>query len=809
MTDTILAVVWPFASALIVSVAELILARTKAFGRSHVRDLKLPKFIRQIKWKDKTGETALSFLIIWTAALLQFMFSMLSIFLVHRFANLPYGNQTSPVSSVFFAFGSMVSGVCILYLLRSGKRSYAKAAVILAVMSYVLIAAELFLFNFNCFKADPHVVTVKGSSLTPEFETDATREDGPVKYLQDSILVKDDCALLIPDVPADAYSVTVKMSGASEKTEGRFKLRLMIRDNNSMYEYRVADVRKISGLHDVTLFMRPHGSVDSLMLAFEEPGKSVRVDSVTFADCNVYNASFVRYLALFLAFSLTVIVIFGRLYNVDLDTSKKIHVILLLAVYFITVGTTYLLYRYKDMKFDKYPFEDTSSVMDIYQLAFDSSMKKIPFLDIPVEGELKEMENPYDASERKAKKITYRWDYCYKDGQYYCYFGQAPLYTLYYPVYLLTHKVPDYSSAVAIFGTLSVAAVILAFLAAVRMFVPKKNLLLLLLMMPAVACAGFLYNNMVYSEKYFVASGSALAGIGFAVFFGFSAVQEKKLPGRMIMFLLSGISLAVCAGSRPTVAICAVSLLPAFFGVLTDKSRKAVFRILEAFTFLVPVILGIVLILMHNYERFGNIMDFGENYQLTVSDISSLKVTPEMLPSAIYYYFLMPFTALETFPFFEPRGIIANTYEIYRNIEPSAGLMNIPFLSLGMLFVPGAFIRAKDKAGKKEAAVYNSFIVFCLLASVFITWFDFSRGGVCIRYLSDFSWLLAICSGVVLLRRVMKRSGRKTVYGLICAASVLTVIIAFFMILSYDSCNISKTYPDLLEKCEDFFIFWH
>ena len=125
------------------------------------------------------------------------------------------------------------------------------------------------------------------------------------------------------------------------------------------------------------------------------------------------------------------------------------------------------------------------------------------------------------------------------------------------------------------------------------------------------------------------------------------------------------------------------------------------------------------------------------------------------------------------------------------------------------LFVPGAFIRAKDKTGKKEAAVYNSFIVLCLLASVFITWFDFSRGGVCIRYLSDFSWLLAICSGVILLRRVMKRSGRKTVYGLICAASVLTVIIAFFMILSYDSCNISKIYPDLLERCEDFFIFWH
>ena len=461
------------------------------------------------------------------------------------------------------------------------------------------------------------------------------------------------------------------------------------------------------------------------------------------------------------------------------------------------------------MKFDEYPFMDTSKVVDIYQLAFDSSMKHIPYLDIPVGEDLTGLDNPYDISEREEKGVTYRWDYSYKDGKYYSYFGQAPVYALYYPVYLITHRVPNYSSTVAILGTVATVAVLLAFLTAVRMYVPKINLLALLLMMPAVAGASLICYDMLFSDKYYVACTSAIAAIGFTVFFGLSAVMGKKSVSRLIMFFLSGVSLALCAGSRPPVALCAAALLPAFAGVLFDKDRKLALRLTEAFVFVVPVIAGIVLILLNNKYRFGSLFDFGENYQLTVSDVSSLKVRPEMIPSAIYYYILMPWTAMETFPFFEPRGIIANTYEIYRNIEPSMGIINIPFLLLGALFTPGSFMKAKGKITRKDAAVYNGFIAAAFAATFIIIWIDFSKGGICIRYLSDFTWLLAICSAVVLLRRIMKRSGRKTVYGLICVASVLTVFIAFFIILGNDGCNLTKVRPDLLERFEDFFIFWH
>jgi hypothetical protein len=243
--------------------------------------------------------------------------------------------------------------------------------------------------------------------------------------------------------------------------------------------------------------------------------------------------------------------------------------------------------------------------------------------------------------------------------------------------------------------------------------------------------------------------------------------------------------------------------------VLFDRTRKLSLRLSEAAAFLVPVIVGIALLLIHNYERFGNLLDFGENYQLTISDISSLKVMPEMLPSAIFYYFLTPLDLIDTFPYFEARGIIANTYEVYRNIEPSTGLFSIPFILLGTIFLPGAFARAKGKTTKKEAVIFNSFLVLCIVSAVFIAWFDFSRGGVCLRYISDIAWLLAIMSGVVLLRRIMRKSGRRTVYGLICIVLVLTYFTVFFMAMAQSTSNLAKLYPSLLERCEDFFLFWH
>lgn len=807
MTDTILIVIWPFASALLISIAELILSRTKRFGGSHVKDLKLPKILRQIKWKDKTGNTALSFLIIWTAALLQFLFSMASLFAVRKFAYIPSGSANA-VHPAIFAVADIVSDICILYLLRSQKRTAARAAVIIAVISYAALSAELFLFNFNCFKADPHSVYFNGSSITPEFASDAN-EDGAVRYKGNSILVRADCSLMLHDVPDDTYSVTVRFSRPSLKSVSRFKCRLLIEDRNSMHEYRTTDVRKVSGLNEVTLFMKPYGNIKSVMLSLEGLKETVRIDSVTVADCNVYGAMLTRYLFVLLISTLITPVFCFRLYDVEFDPSVKLHAVLLSLAFILTSGVTYMLYQRKDMKFDKYPFEDNSEILDIYQLEFDSKMKKIPYLDIPVSSDLKELNNPYDASERDAKESSYRWDYCYKDGKYYSYYGIAPIYTFYFPVYLLSHRVPNYSSAVGIIGTVSVVAVVLAFLAAVRMFVPKKNLLALILLIPAVAAASFAYNNMVYSEKYYVACCSATAAIGFTVFFGLSAVMGKKRIGRLVMFFLSGLSLAVCAGSRPTVAVCAAALLPAFFGVLTDRTRKLISRLSEAAVFIVPVIAGIALILMHNYERFGNLLDFGENYQLTVSDISSLKATPEMFPSAVFYYFLMPLNAIETFPFIEARGIISNTYEIYRNIEPSTGILNIPLLFCGLIFTPGAFVRAKGKVTKREAWVFNGFIIVCILTALFITWFDFSRGGVCIRYLSDFSWLLAISGGVILLRRIMRRTESRTFYWIVCLSCILTVITVFLIILSFDSCNMTKLYPALLEKCEDFFIFWH
>ena len=201
------------------------------------------------------------------------MVSMVSLYLVRRYAFVPGGNVSNIVNPAVFAVADAVSDICILYLIRSQKRRAVRSAVIIAVLSYAVLAAELFLFNFNCFKADPHAVYLKGSSLVPEFESDATDENGPLRYEGDIVLVKKDTSFYIPDVPDDAYSVTVKFSRekyqdrlSKEKDKlypKRFWCRLSIEDRNSMYEYQISDIRKVSGLRASTMFMKPHGNIKS------------------------------------------------------------------------------------------------------------------------------------------------------------------------------------------------------------------------------------------------------------------------------------------------------------------------------------------------------------------------------------------------------------------------------------------------------------------------------------------------------------------------------------------------------------------
>jgi hypothetical protein len=372
---------------------------------------------------------------------------------------------------------------------------------------------------------------------------------------------------------------------------------------------------------------------------------------------------------------------------------------------------------------------------------------------------------------------------------------------------MVTGKVPSYNLALAMSGTLAAAGVVMAYIAISQRYIQRKKLLPYLLSVPVVCVASMLFYNLIYPMKYYLPALCALAGLGFAIFFGLSAVSEKSKKKALAFYAVSGISLAFCAGARPVTAMGAAVLLPAFIGVLADKKQPSRERIIKAALFTAPVIIGIIRILSYNIFRFGSPFDFGENYQLTISNINSLHIDITLLPVSIFYFFFQPYSLSTTFPFFRMIGYPLNNYEISRNIELNVGVMNIPLFLAGLLLVWGTMSRfRKGLSGKRIE--YNAYVITTVVISVVIAWFDFCRGGTAVRYAADFAGILAMMCAVALMRRLMVPSGRKALYGVIMASMIITPVLMLLSYVPVYNSNLQYIYPELCEKLEDFLLFW-
>lgn len=68
------------------------------------------------------------------------------------------------------------------------------------------------------------------------------------------------------------------------------------------------------------------------------------------------------------------------------------------------------------------------------------------------------------------------------------------------------------------------------------------------------------------------------------------------------------------AASRPSIALSGAVLIPFFIGLLLRKSESVSFKIWQVISFSVPLIIGVIIIMWYNNERFGSVFDFGKVY---------------------------------------------------------------------------------------------------------------------------------------------------------------------------------------------------
>ena len=644
-----------------------------------------------------------------------------------------FGGGTIPLSAVFVSSAIPFAAYCTAYSVKKGRKSriyrFLKRA---SVFAAVLMVLEVIVFNAK---------SITRETVDTVFKKESFRSDGVYTETDNDITFTGDGNIYVDNLPDGAKAVIVKMRQEENYElyhESRpFGCELYMQDDNFTQNYMITQSKYVTSFDGECDFsLNPYGKLRSIRLHLYWLSEPVTIEEVRVVSAIPYSFSITRFFVLLAVLSAISAIRISGLHKVTFSTRNRAHLIAANAMAVMCALTAVFFYK-PDMKSEEYSeiFPPLGNPYAMQAQAFEEGQLALPYTPDP---NMEQVENIYSPDQRTSSGVSYLWDYAYKDGKYYCYFGVTPTITLFYPYQHIKHKIMPIPKAVFIFSILAMFFFCQTIIAAVKLLSPRCNLLLLLLSMPAaVGCAGFYY-ILNYADMYCVPLASGMMFLSLCLWLGLTAYMTKNKTKRLILLACSGISLAFAVGARPGMALCCIILVPFFLALLLRKKDKLMFRLSEAACFLTPVMIGAVAIMWYNNARFGSPFDFGASYQLTVSDIHANKVNLAGLPAAIYHYFFMSLRPRAVFPFFEQQATGLNNYGQYVYIDFAIPVFTLPIIALGFLLLPMCF-RKKNTCCCRETTVLqrNAYYILAICMALFIAWEDFCLGGLIQRYIID------------------------------------------------------------------------
>ncbi len=533
------------------------------------------------------------------------------------------------------------------------------------------------------------------------------------------------------------------------------------------------------------------GKLGSLRINTE--GSYYTIKSITLNKKLPFSFNAVRFILLFAIISGIIAVFTFKLYKPKHDYNKGIvHKTLLFAIVVCMMFTA--LSSVINVGFETYPFTKPLVTQDEYAQLFDAFMKGRLDLDIPIDKEAYEsLDNPYDYSERyeEIKDRNNHFDRAYYKGKLYCYFGVAPVLLIYFPIYFLTGMVPLAGTVSLILTIFATIAIMFALSAALKHYKLSPPKLTLSLAVTALCTSSLIYVLNAHSSMYYNAVISSILFLALTFGFSYTAFDAKTNKKRNIFLVLSALSVVFTVASRPTVTLYCIMLAPLYIDMLFAKKRAVKEKLISLASFGIPILIGAAAIMAYNYARFESPFDFGQNYQLTLLDVSKNKIELSKLFPSIYHYFLQMPTFSGAFPFINITNANLGIYRGYTYLYGSLGAFSFP-ATLGIF---GIGITKPDRQKK------FTYISGVLLA-VIVAFLDLCLAGVHFRYQADVMFVLAFVGILVLLEiseTVSNMNERIQKHGFVIINLVLvtTLAVAFALIFKNEANNLQKTAPDV------------
>lgn len=714
---------------------------------------------------------------------------------------------TTIKSGISPASCAAVSALCYCAFVAAhflSKKTTAKLLKSCALLCIIPFLLEIFVFNAKSFDNQKLQYTAQLADFelqTPE--SSVINTDG-------SVTLNSDGSVKLNVNKKGLNAVHIEFSGESDNI---FTCSLNMTDENfSLTGIQVGSKKTSSKYGYCDFTFSPYGQLNTLKLNFTEVSSPVNIKSVTLLSALPFDFSNLRFFLIAAVGIIIYLIYHFKLYKLVFDRRKKLHKAIIAVVLLLCVFST-VMFIIPNEEAISYPNINIST-SDHYVQMFDAIYKGQAHLDIEPDPALASIENPYDSSLRKANDISVQWDRAYYNGHYYSYFGVVPVLVFYFPHYILTGTLPTMNTTALFFSILAIIFMFGVVLTVVKKFVKKPNFMLLVIgLLTAAFTSGILY-CLDFSNIYFTAVVSALAFLLLCLWTGMAAYKQKSAKRQILLLFLSGVSFILCVGCRPTLALSALILAPAFISILKTREYSAKRKICCACSFLAPVLAGAAALLWYNYIRFDSIFEFGTAYQMTVNDIHANKISLLALPTAIIQYFFEPLAFNPQFPHIELKSLGFANYGRYVYCDKPLSLIAFPSIILALIVLP-LVLKNHRKCSRKlknDNRVKFSTYLLTVVLSVLIIWLDFCMAGAACRYIIDILPMLTILSILVFLEANSNFATTPSVQHkgtLIFSVSMaFTAVMVFLQMLTFTPQALFKHFPNILFEAERLIEFW-
>ena len=659
----------------------------------------------------------------------------------------------------------------------------------------LLVSADLFLSNTDRLAlhgTEPVTLDLSEASLR-----------GAAYDVSGGLRVGKGGLIVFEDLSVPLYTVRVTGEAVHLQKE---ELTLSTIDDGNKKSYRTYVDDRLYTDKPLYFSLRSAGNVRKLRIECTS-GDAFTLTSVTLNAMPPVRFHIVRIALLFGTALLLFFLWKHRLFRVLYEERKPAHTLAVCGAVFLALVVVVCCCGGAGLK--KMPLHEPSP--NAYEQLFASLLDGRVNLDVDFDDSVfTDLENLYDYTERNtvvSDVFGKFWDRAYYNGNFYCYFGIAPIFVCYFPIYLLTFGTcipnPTFAVMLVLIGAvLGFTALIFALMKYFRFRVPVP---LLCLAIPTVCFASLLPMIGTSADMYYLPIASGLCFLSLALNFGIRAVMSNKTRRRVLLFILSGVCTVLTVASRPTIALYIALLIPVFLSVLTDKTSRAGAKLRDVLCYCLPVAAGAVGIMYYNFIRFDSVFEFGTVYQLTLSDVSYNRLRPELLAETFAHYFLQFPTVSGLFPFLTPSHLGLDTYGSYFY---SAG-------TVGALCFPVTWACFGGCAVSKKRLVKRAFYLLALLLPFAVAFLDSSIGGVNIRYLCDVMAPLALLGTLVLLETAGKLTTRASLSDgnafrlslLFALPMLLSLVMGFALIFANERSWIASGNPFVFRMFETLFTF--